>query len=220
MIYGIVPVGGKGTRLSLPYAKELLPLKGKDSYYPVCQYTIDNLLSAGCEKIFFVHGKDFKESLVSYYSEKKYVHIKNTGERQSEIFVHFKNSIQQTKEDIYLYGLPDTWYETNLFPCMKNIEGLVCGMFQVSNESVVDRLDLKGKFTKRKKEKGLSKTCWGVLKLDQSSLDKLVEEISKKDNIEVAEALNCQNFTLVEGGKYFDLGTWKSINEYWKQRNF
>ena len=48
MIYGIVPVGGKGTRLGLYFSKELFPLKGHDYYYPVCKYTVDNMIEAGC----------------------------------------------------------------------------------------------------------------------------------------------------------------------------
>jgi UTP-glucose-1-phosphate uridylyltransferase len=48
MIYGIVPVGGSACRLNLPYPKELLPLKGFDSYKPVRQITIENMVDAGC----------------------------------------------------------------------------------------------------------------------------------------------------------------------------
>ena len=216
MMYGIVPVGGIGSRLGLPFPKELFPLKNRSSYYPVCQHTIDNMLEAGCEKIFFVHGKNFKNHIVSMYKEENYYHINNMGERQSEVFTYFMRSIKPNHDDIFLYGLPDSWYPGNIFQSMKKMPGLVCGMFSTKDNAVVDRLNKEGKFIKcDKKDDSVSTECWGVLKFDTESLEKFSNIIEKSD-YEVASALNECNLNLCYGSAYYDLGTWESMNDYWR----
>jgi len=216
MIYGIVPVGGAGVRLGLPFPKELFPLKGKDRYYPVCQHTIDNMLFAGCEKIVFVHGKTYKKHITDMYQGEMFVHVNNMGERQSEIFSYFLRSIHVKAGDTFLYGLPDSWYTENLFPEMLTIKGIVCGMFTSGDESTVDRLDMSRKFVKcKRKDESVSIECWGVLKFDHEDIVKFVDIIENSD-FEVAAVLNKFNFQLCYGSHYFDLGTWNSMNEYWR----
>jgi len=216
MIYGIVPVGGMGTRLGLPFPKELFPLKDRNSYYPVCQHTIDNMLESGCEKIVFVHGKNFKEHIVSMYKTENFSHINNMGERQSEVFTHFLKSINANHDDIFLYGLPDSWYPGNLFLSMKQIPGLVCGMFSTKDTSVVDRLNSDRKFIKcDRRDNSVSTECWGVLKFDFESIAKFSNIIEKTD-YEVASALNECSLNLCYGSVYYDLGTWESMNDYWR----
>ena len=214
MIYGIVPVGGAGTRLGLPFPKELLPLKNKNSYYPVSQHTVDNLLEAGCDIIFFVHGTTYKKELVQFYSKENYIHILNPGNRQSEIFLHFYNAITPQKNDVYLYGLPDSYYPGNLFCKMKDLPGVVCGMFEAEDHANVDRLNEKKKFIKSIRDSNLSVECWGVLKFDYMSMQ-MFTTIIQNSNFEVADSINNLNFELCYGQKYFDLGTWDALNSYW-----
>lgn len=215
MIYGLIPVGGKGTRLGLPFSKEMLPLKGYEDYYPVCKLTVDNMLSAGCQKIFFIHGFEYKTEIINLFNQENFVHIKNLSERQSEVFSSFYNSVVLKDNDIFLYGLPDSFYKKNLFPQIKNIDGLVCGMYKTDDDCKVGRLNIiTNKFVKSIKEEDLTDYCWGVLKFDLSCL-KIFNEFIKKSNFEAEELLNENNFKVVYGDEYFDLGTWKSLNKYW-----
>jgi hypothetical protein len=216
MIYGLIPVGGFGTRLGLPFAKELMPLKGYPNYYPVCKLTVDNMIDAGCEKIFFIHGKDFKKEILDYFSDNIFFHIKNLGDRQVEVFSSFYKNIRVEHNDIFFYGLPDTYYKKNLFTELKSLNGLGCGMFKVSDSAKVGRLNKKtNKFEKSQKNEDLSEYCWGVLKLDSSSIHSFVQNILKEEFFEAEEIINQLNFNVIYGDEYFDLGTWDSLNKYW-----
>ena len=55
MIVGLIPVGGKGTRLGLFFPKEMLPQIGFDYYNPLINLTVTNMLETGVEKIYFIH---------------------------------------------------------------------------------------------------------------------------------------------------------------------
>lgn len=216
MIYGIVPVGGHGLRLGLPFAKEMLPLKGYNQYYPVCKYTVDNMLEAGCDKIYFIHGTTEKQVIKDYFNGDRFVHIQNLGLRQSEVFSAFYNNIDPTDKDIYLYGLPDTYYVKNLFVDMLSENGLVCGMYRVDSNAKVGRIDRQtGKFVKSILIDELGEHCWGVLKMDCASLSGINDLLNNHHTYEAEEILNCLSFKLIYGGDYFDLGTWESINKYW-----
>jgi glucose-1-phosphate thymidylyltransferase len=216
MIYGLIPVGGYGTRLGLPFAKELIPLKGFDKYYPVSRLTVDNMLTAGCEKIFFIHGQEYKLEIKNLFKEEIFFHIKNLGQRQSEVFSSFYNSIAPKKDDIYLYGLPDTYYKHNLFFELLKLDGLGCGMYKVSDTAKVGRLNFEtGKFVKSIKKEKLSEHCWGVLKLDYDSLKTFNNFINKEKAFEAEELINQNSFKVVYGDDYYDLGTWDSLNKYW-----
>ena len=183
MIYGLIPVGGKGTRLGLPFSKEMLPLKGYEDYYPVCKLTVDNMLSAGCQKIFFIHGFEYKTEIINLFNQENFVHIKNLSERQSEVFSSFYNSVVLKDNDIFLYGLPDSFYKKNLFPQIKNIDGLVCGMYKIDDDCKVGRLNIiTNKFVKSVKEEDLTDYCWGVLKFDLSCLKIFNEEVLRELN--------------------------------------
>lgn len=216
MIYGLIPVGGYGSRLNLPFPKEMLPLKNYNFYYPVCKLTVDNMISAGCEKIFFIHGKEYKKEIVSFFNDKCYSHIKNLSPRQSEVFSSFYKSVSLNKDDIFYYGLPDTYYKKNLFLELKKIDGLACGMFAVDNNSVVGRLNTSiNKFEKSVKKDNLTKYCWGVLKFDLQTLQIFNKTIEEKKNSEAEELINENEFKVVYGDEYYDLGTWDSLNKYW-----
>lgn len=216
MIYGLVPVGGVGSRLNLPFHKELLPLKGYNSYYPVCKLTVDNMLFAGAEKIIFIHGSNKKKEIVELFNNKNFLHLNNNSKRQSEVFSVFFNNVPLNENDVILYGLPDSYYNINLFPKMLNNSGLVCGMYKCSSYSNVGRIDIKtNKFIKSQKNAYLSEFCWGVLKFDYNSIKNFNYYINKDINLEAEELLNFNNFSLLYGDLYYDLGTWDSINSYW-----
>ena len=218
MIYGLIPVGGMSRRLGIPFPKELLPLTGYDSYYPVCRLTVDNMISAGCDKIYFVHGTEYKPQIQQYFSNSFFVHINNNKSRQADVFSAFLENVSFGDADILLYGLPDTHYNQNLFLEMKDASGLVCGMYEPPHDSVVGRLNnLTGKFVKTEKTPAVSEHCWGVLKLDAMALNSF--DVCLKSNLEyeVEELVNQIDFTLVYGESICDLGTWKSINKYWRK---
>ncbi len=216
MIYGLVPVGGVGSRLGLPFHKELLPLKGYDKYYPVCKLTVDNMLQAGAEKIIFIHGKEYKNEIKNIFNSDTYIHLNNYSSRQSEVFSVVYKSLMFSNNDVMYYGLPDSYYTKNLFLEMKEKQGLVCGVFNTDNDSYVGRINYSTKkFIKNKKMNDNSNFCWGVLKFDFDILKKFNIFIDQNLNSEAEEMINCVDFSLVFGEAYYDLGTWQSLNNYW-----
>ena len=64
--YGLVPVGGKGLRLSLPFSKEMLPQKNYDYYNPLINHVVEKMLLAGVEIVYFIHGEEFKKDLKDF----------------------------------------------------------------------------------------------------------------------------------------------------------
>lgn len=51
---GVIPAAGKGSRLGLPFSKELLPLLDKNSFYPIIQSSIEAMKSNGIKKIIII----------------------------------------------------------------------------------------------------------------------------------------------------------------------
>lgn len=217
MIYGLIPVGGTGSRLGLPFPKELLPLKNYSYYHPVIKLTVDNMLLAGCEKIIFVHGAIKKKEIINLYNTDKFEHISNKSARQSEVFTCFYKHLKKTikNEDFVLYGLPDTFYKDNVFIDMIQEKGSICCMFSVHDKCIVGRLNKEKKFIKSNKKENLSNFCWAALKLDCDSIKKFNFLLLQNKSFEVEDLLNNIEFKTIHAGSYIDLGTWDSLNFYW-----
>lgn len=216
MIYGIVPVGGTGSRLGMAFPKELLPLKGYNKYYPVSKLTVDNMLQAGCEKIYFIHGESYKQQIREYYNKEKFSHINNYSPDFSMSIGSFVENVKIEKNDTILFGLPDSFYYGNLFLKLVKKDGLCCGLFETFDETKVDRINKNNKFdVKSKKTNDNSNLFWGVLKFDFSTINLYNEILQKTKEKEVGNIINQINFTCEIGEKYIDLGTWEFLNKYW-----
>jgi hypothetical protein len=216
MIFGIIPVGGVGSRLGMAFPKELLPLKGYNSYYPVSRLTVDNMIDAGCEKIYFIHGKNFKDQIREYYKSENFFHIKNMSPDFSMSINAFLENVKIKQNDIVLFGLPDSYYSGNLFLKLVKKDGLCCGMFQTLDEIKVDRLNNDNKFdVKCEKTVNNKNLFWGVLKFDFDSINKYLSILNETGEKEIGNIINKINFSYIVGEKYIDLGTWQSLNKYW-----
>ena len=213
-IIGLIPVGGKGTRLGLPFPKEMLPQKGFDKYNPIINHTVSKMLDAGAEYLYFIHGTEIKQEIVDYYPPDKYCHhIKQKTPGFASVLSDFYEAYTDLQpEDIVLFGLPDSIYEGNPFKEMVDKPGVVCGLFTTSDDTHVDRLDTVDPrfWVKTPKQSFNQNLFWGVLKFDYSSLSAL---ISMSDG-EIGMRLNYISFTTVSGGSYLDLGTWVNYNKY------
>jgi glucose-1-phosphate thymidylyltransferase len=63
---GLVPAAGRGTRLALPYPKELYPLIRNNRYKPIAQFVLDNLSAAGLRHVVFVINET-KHQLLGFF---------------------------------------------------------------------------------------------------------------------------------------------------------
>lgn len=216
MIYGVIPVGGVASRLSIPFPKEMMPLKDYNYYYPVSKLTVDNMISAGCDSIYFIHGKKLKNELIEYYNDKKFIHIQNLKISFSEVINTFFKHAKLQRNDTILFGLPDSYYKGNPFIELINNRGLCCGLFKTFDNIKVDRLNNSNKFdVKSQKNENNLNLFWGVIKFDYDSLNQYIEILNKSGHNEVGNIINDIDFSYIILDYYYDLGTWDSLNKYW-----
>ena len=145
VVYGIVPVGGVGARLSLPYSKEMLPQKNFDYYNPIANHLVEKMQLAGASKIIFVHGLNYKEDVKQHFNDAAHIHILGNRLGFANVLYNFYDQIKPNDQDIILFGMPDSVFDNNLFVEMINFSGIVCGLFTTTKQAKVDRLDKDGK---------------------------------------------------------------------------
>jgi len=63
---GLIPAAGSGTRLNLPFPKELYPTIKGDKYQPIAHYIVKNIIDAGAKHIVFVINES-KHQLLGYF---------------------------------------------------------------------------------------------------------------------------------------------------------
>lgn len=217
MIYGLIPVGGKGIRLGLPYSKEMLPQKNFYHFNPICNHIVKKMELAGASKIYFVHGLAFKKDLKNFFEKSNYVHILQSEVGFANVIKDFYDSNPDLKkEDKIIFGLPDSIFDQNPFIEMLNKQGTVCGLFSTDKATKVDRLEInKNKFQiKVKKTDKNQDKFWGILKFDGSCIKRMIKDkVFDKFN-EIGEIINLYPFSCVDANSYFDLGTWQNYNRY------
>ena len=128
-------------------------------------------------------------------------------------------NVEIKEEDVIMYGLPDSFYDNNLFSKVIEKDGLVCGLFETVDQSRVDRLTTDtGKFDVKsvKTEKNMN-LFWGIIKFDHDSIHEYCRLFTETGEKEVGNIINKIPFSVVEGSTYIDLGTWDSLNIYWSK---
>lgn len=225
MIYGILPVGGRSSRLGLPFSKELLPLKSKDCYRPLCSFIIDKMFESGVNKIIFIHGLEFKRDILSEFQGGKFLHYKQKELGFGRVLWEVINVIPESDHlgitNIILLGLPDAIY-TNcpIKQMLQSSSDITCGLFKTTDKNLrVDRLRKDRKFDiKTIKTKENTNYFWGIIKFKINILTKIMSLPTIPE--EVGDILNkhIDKINFVKGGNFLDLGTWNNwikYNEDW-----
>lgn len=216
MIYGLIPIGGKGMRLGLPYSKEMLPQKNFDYFNPLVNHIVEKMKLAGAEKIYFVHGKEFKKDVQEYFSKENFVHILQDNLGFANVILDFYNKSDIKDDDKVIFGLPDSIFEENPFIELIDKKGIVTGLFVTDSTSCVDRLDIEERNfqIKTSKSKENLDVFWGILKFDGTNIKTMVEDGVFNLYTEIGDILNLYEKTHVRCKSYLDLGTWKNYNRY------
>lgn len=230
-IFGLIPVGGKGLRLSLPFSKEMIPQKNYDYYNPLINHTVQKMEFAGANTIIFVHGSEYKKDIIDYFSnvknQTKYIHIKQETIGFAQIIIDFinylnNNDIVFCDNDKVILGLPDSIFDKNPFIELLELPGIACGLFTTTPYTKVDRINLENKFDiKCEKNNNNSEFFWGILKFTikdlKIAINKVYNVYGNTFTNEIGEILNLCDIpknNFVYGKKYLDLGTWKNYNKY------
>lgn len=215
MIYGLVPVGGKGVRLSLPYSKEMLPQKNHDIFNPVINHTVEKMELAGADMVVFVHGQEFKEDIRGHFKDKRYLHVAQKRPGFANVLMDFWNAARPELSDKIVFGLPDSVYDGNPFVEMVHRPGVVCGLFTTDDDAKVDRLCENGDFQiKSPRNDSNSEYFWGVLKFDGIDISAMIEKGEFERTSEIGDILNRLDKSFVKASSYVDLGTWAGYNRY------
>jgi len=219
MIYGLIPIGGKGTRLGLSFSKEMLPQKGFLYFNPVSNHLVTSMQNAGAEQIIFIHGFEFKEDVREFYNDPCYLHFLQKNEGFANVLKEFLINIELQKDDIVLFGMPDTVFRGNPFHEMLKHRGIACALFRSNDESKVDRLYVnRQKFAvKQSKNSTFDDRFWGLLKFDGSDMIHIEAEGHFEKYMEIGNILNQNAFSCIEAEEYLDLGTWDNYNYYLKK---
>lgn len=223
MIYGLIPVGGKGTRLGLPFSKEMLPLPNEESYRPVMDITVQNMFDAGATAIYAIHGEHFKEDIVSHYLT-NLEHVLQMKPSFGGVLRSFVLARPLKDNDTVYLGLPDSVYFENMFSKVQEAENkptLLC--FEADDDMAVDRLTSANELDIKSKYKHNFNSCWfwaGIAFSGRYLKDCF--ELGLLDNLkEIGDLLNHTGFTSTPiGGAYFDTGTWSGYNQGMRAYDF
>ena len=168
MIYGLVPIGGKGTRLGLTFSKEMLPQKGFLNFNPISNHIVNAMEEAGAAQIIFIHGFELKKDVTDFYHLDSYKHFLQKAEGFANVLREFLGNIPVEVDDKILFGMPDTIFAGNPFTEMLKYPSITCAIFTTNDETEVDRLYIGSqKFAvKQRKRRALQERFWGLLKFD------------------------------------------------------
>ncbi len=225
MIYGIIPVGGKGVRLGLPFSKEMLPQAGFGFYNPILDHMVSKMKDAGAEIIIFVHGKDVKQDIADHYNGCRFVHIKQAEPSFAGCLKDFFYQVNPKDEDTVIFGLPDSIFEGNPFLELVKKRGVACGLFKTLPSTKVDRLAKMENCghrwfsVKTTLNQEVTDWFWGILKFDGSDIRQMINARMFDRFTEIGHILSLYDKELVYAGSYIDLGTWENLNEYWRRFN-
>ena len=211
MIFGLIPIGGKGTRLSLPFSKEMLPQKNFGYFNPVANHLVEKMLMAGAEKIVFVHGSEIKADVAEFFAHERYLHVQQSKLGFARVLYDFIEEVDLAEDDKVMFGLPDSVFDGNPFIEMVDMPGIVAGVFQTFETSKVDRLNKEGTTfqVKISRNENNQDWFWGVLKFDACNLIDFNKDGVFDIHSEIGEIVNKYQFSLVKGRRYVDIGTSK-----------
>lgn len=234
---GLIPAAGKGTRLDLPFPKELFPIILEDNYKPVAQYSVDYIKSAGVNHIVFVIN-ELKHAVIGYFGAGSQFDCNfsyvvqeewqtDPGAKSPGLAHALNSAFHLVKDKVVFFSMADTIIHPNNVLAQakhhapQNADILLClfptkspqkyGMVDYSKNYRINKIQDKPKITNLTH-------MWGCIIWTPIFTDFLHEAISLYGvgdfadiiNKSILSGINAYGF-LVENGKYFDIGTFNEI---------
>jgi len=118
-VVGLIPAAGMGTRLGLPFPKELYPIVSKSEIKPIAQFTLSQMTKAGIGNIIFVIN-DQKHQIVEYFGDGGKFDCRISYVKQDLDYQSLSNSTSpgltqalnsayfSTRNKTVVFGMPDT----------------------------------------------------------------------------------------------------------------
>ena len=231
---GLIPAAGKGSRLGLPFSKELYPIPFKSMYYPVILNNILALKSINITEIVIIISPDKHDIMkylgngsswdvtINYVIQEKAVSLPDALSKGNNIILD--------KEVYFL--MADTVIEPNnfLIEFYERINSdyeISLGCFYTDNPGKFATLEMVNgvvNFCEEKNPESKSNIMWGFWRWNPSFTKKLIEA-SKSHTLVAGEQTMSEIISeeiklgMVEGillnnYKYWDLGTFDEIDSF------
>jgi len=243
-IIGLIPCAGKGSRLGLPFSKEMFPIVHHKKYTPIIYYTINAMKEAGLKHLIFTINPN-KGDLLKYLGngsqfDMKFTYCVHPEPRSLPESLYEAMHLIQNKQVVF--AMPDTYVQpTNFlkilmkdhFSDQDRAATLAC--FETNNPSKFGMVDYKENKVFEiidKPSKSKLKWMWGAIVWNHEftlELKKFVESQENHNNSSGELTLTDSFKNLIQNNKVFcyrffngtyrDLGTYDEIKEWIKSCN-
>ncbi|WP_047979874.1 sugar phosphate nucleotidyltransferase [Ornithinibacillus contaminans] len=232
---GLIPSAGKGSRLGLPFSKEMFPDVHNESYRPIIMHTIDAMKRSGIEHLIFTINPKKKE-LIEYLGNGK-----QFGMNFSYCIHPEPRSLPESLHESYhlikgkrvVFAMPDTVIKPDSFiddmiyahEHTKNTAATL-GLFKTDTPNKFAMVDFEGEkatYAIEKPKKSDLKWMWGSMVWGEEYIERFhqyVEENKYKEREgemmltnSLTTLIQERKVTVVpfEYGEYRDLGTYSEI---------
>ncbi len=235
-IIGLIPAAGKGSRLGLPFPKELYPTIVNNQYKPVAHYMVDYLNIAEVKHIVFVINET-KQQLIEYFGSGEnfdchfsYVVQGKFSSKPSSspgLANALASAYHLIQDKIVLFGMADTiiWPEDAFKKALENLNQdadiVLClfptkyphkfGMVSFNDNNEVERIYDKPKKTNLT-------YMWGTIIWKPKFTNLLYSMVANDKSSDFAEIINTAierglsvKAEVFSKGNFIDFGTYEQI---------
>jgi glucose-1-phosphate thymidylyltransferase len=229
-VVGIVPAAGRGTRLGLPFPKELWPLPDTEGFEPVAQRTLEALREASVRELVFIITHE-KAPLIRYFGSGARFDVEIAYVAQERVSDTSKSAglsdaidaaYHLARRKVVAFGMPDTvvspptCFEQVLEPVGAGTD-LALGLFETSEPERFGMVDASPEGRIRRIVDKPARTeltwMWGIAAWGPSFTELLHETMATNPtdfasvmNRAIDSGLRAVGVP-IEGGSYLDLGT-------------
>ncbi|NLG71007.1 MAG: NTP transferase domain-containing protein [Chloroflexi bacterium] len=238
-VIGLIPAAGKGTRLNLPYPKELYPIIRDNRYKPLTQFVVENLIASDVKDIVFVINET-KHQLIGYFGSGRrfncqfsYVVQESLTDANGSTSPGLAHALDSAYHLVcgktVLFGMADTIMEPiDVFRCLLQAaapeDQVILGLFTVTRPHKFGMVDFDESGRVRqiidKPAQTDLKYAWGCIAWRPAFTEFLHHSVNSEGIADFARIMNNAisqgmpfRSVVVPGGSYADLGTYEEIVE-------
>lgn len=235
---GLIPCAGKGSRLGLPFSKEMFPDIYSDHFRPIIMYTIEAMKLAGIKHLIFTVNPK-KTDVLDFLGNGKQFDMDFTfciHPSPKSLPESLNEAYHLIKDKRVVFAMPDTLISPQDFiveVLNKHINNksaeVTLGCFKTENPTSVSVVEFENELVKNVIEKPKETNLdwmWGLMVWEPSFSNELnnfvlnsqprpgVKELYVSDALQNLINRNSVYSCKFENGEYKDLGTYQAINNW------
>lgn len=238
-LVGLIPAAGKGTRLNLPYPKELYPVIRNNHYKPLAQFVVENLTASGVQDIVFVVNET-KHQLIGYFGsgsrfgcQFSYAVQESNGHLNSSTSPGLAHALDSAyhlvRGKTVLFGMADTIMVPvdiyrQLLDAARPEDQVILGLFNVTRPEKFGMVEMDGEGSVSqiidKPAKTDLRLAWGCIAWRPAFTEFLHNSIQRENISDFATVMNRAiaagmpfRGVALPDASYSDLGTYEEIAE-------